>query len=213
MSAPSFCAPGLELRGWAGLLDQSLFFGGADTVDGKREFAFWQRVGDKFVSALPQKRMQGGRSDIFGDQDDLDVAGLGLCNDLGHQDEVFLIGLIKSQRNEFHRICFRLTEEGQRLCKTQIAPTFAEDVFHVFDQQIEVLNVTAHRTSNDWRCFGLRHNTTHSLIPLNARGWQRRVPHLACRVSLFAVPLAWLVTQSEFSYAGWYRRQVGREWG
>ena len=154
--------------------------------DRSRQFTFGQGVWHKLISALAQQLVQCGRADIFGDEDHLDLLGLGQGDDFPKHDKVFFIGVINGKRNELKRLRFGLVEECQSLGKAKVAPAFAQDRFHVFDQQIEVLDIAADRAGLDWAgiCRWIRTTRHYSvpflILPRNLIGFCQFRRSLAC---------------------------------
>ena len=58
-----------------------------DPFDCSGQFAFGKRVGDEFVGPLAQQLVQGGRCDVLGNEDHVDLAGFGLGDDF--QSDMF----------------------------------------------------------------------------------------------------------------------------
>ena len=67
--------------------------------------------------------------------------------------EVGLVLLVHGDGDEFERLRVGLAEEGEGVVDRQIAPAFAEFGFHVFDQEVELLDVARDRARNDGGWF------------------------------------------------------------
>ena len=115
--------------------------------------------------------MQRCGGHVLGDQDHADITCLGLGDDLAHQYKVVFVGLIHSQGYKFHRCGFGLPKECKRFGESQVAPAFAKRGLHIFDQEVEVLYITADCAGNDRRCFGLGHTVAHDLLSFTSTVW------------------------------------------
>ena len=139
--------------------------------------------------------MKGCWCDIFRNQNDFDIAGLCLADDLGHQNDVVLVSFIQSECDEFHAFGFGLAKECKCLCKTQITPAFAKRCFHILDEQIEILHIAANGAGHDCGRLGLWHYATHRLNPLPARVWQPNLKHNGLRGPDLRPPMSGILSR------------------
>ena len=130
------------------------------------QLVFGKRVGDELSIRLAHQRVQGRRRHILGNQNDGNIPGHGLVDDFCQHNKVFFVLAVDGEGDKFEVLSFRLTEKGQRFGKTEITPGFAQSGLHILDQQIEVLNITADRASDDRGHFRLWHQAAHCQLVL-----------------------------------------------
>ncbi len=113
----------------------------AHPLDRVVQRALRQGVGHEIVGAQLQHLVQDRRADLVGDQQHLDLLGLGRLDHVVHLGQFAFVLAVDGDGDELHARTVGLFQKDQRILKVQVAPGFAQFLFHVVDQQVKTLDI------------------------------------------------------------------------